>query len=987
MLVDDQGCTNTVTLPLTVFPAPTPDTIAWSPSLEICDGDIVTLIAPAGVGYTYLWSTGATTPTISVATSGTYGVIVLDVNDCELIPDPVDVLVYPLPPASISGPDVICDAGCIDLNAPLGLGYTYQWYENGGTLIPGATSSMLTVCDNTLLPPYTVEVTDQNNCTAQSGPFNVLLATSPFFTIDVVPDSCEGSISTLSVMPVQADVVYTWSTGEIGTSIMTAQAGLYSVIGRDTLTGCSYTATATIYPLPDLCLVPVGCYEICNPDTICGPEGLEAYQWNLDGIPIAGANGQCLIVNQSGTYSLTGTTSFGCEATSDSLMLTVIDCSCDALQVSAKPSPTDSCCWTLSYQNDYSGDLYGMQIYTNDADLTVSPGSVDDSLMVASSTSNSVGLTHSVVGSPIVKGSLNDFLELCLTDVINTPQQVIIDWYDFNIDIVCSDTLFFECPVEPDCLYLQSDSIYCEGDKIIYEMTVCNPIDADFDVGYIDLLALSPPGVVLSPPSIDISTNPILAGDCRTFSIVLSGPNLEGSTFCYNFVAHDQVPLVDTALCCSLDTMYCIDIPDCDPCDDIRVAYVEPLSSGEDGCCYSIGLSNNYQAGVFDGISLCMLSPNTTMTMNNPFGSGWITTTYTPTVIDVQVSPPIGSTLPLGTSVLPDLCIQTEQAPDQMVEIKWLMGDSVLCRDTVLLGCEPPCGYIFEDAFECTSSGWTYSGIIKNTSMFTMGEAHIAFTAPSGMSIYDAAITLGSLLPGGTFPFSIPVGPPAVFGDTLCFTVALHELGDNGNHTNCCNFNHCAVLPDCPQALVCACDETFASEVAMGIDCLSPSDVDVLNFAPAGQLDDCDQVIWFNTIAPDDVIVTNGNEVASLSFNNVGPQTLCMRVNRTTPDGTSCSEEVCKTFVEDQSEYAEVLSLYPNPASEVVIVEASKVLPENINVYLIDLWGRSHPLSYSHVTGAAQQVEVNVHGVTPGVYWLRLEGSEIQWQEKLIINR
>ncbi|KIC64289.1 T9SS C-terminal target domain-containing protein [Chryseobacterium taiwanense] len=42
----------------------------------ICEGDQITLDAGAGPNYTYLWSTGASTQTISVATPGTYSVII-----------------------------------------------------------------------------------------------------------------------------------------------------------------------------------------------------------------------------------------------------------------------------------------------------------------------------------------------------------------------------------------------------------------------------------------------------------------------------------------------------------------------------------------------------------------------------------------------------------------------------------------------------------------------------------------------------------------------------------------------------------------------------------------------------------------------------------------------------------------------------------------------------------------------------------------------
>lgn len=801
-VTDNLGCQNTVTSAITVYAPPPPDTIAWSPDLTVCAGTSVVLTAPPGTGYTYLWSpTNATTQTITVTTSGAHNVVVTNADGCTLQPDPVIVTILPPPAAAISGPAVICDEGCVTLTAPSGFGYTYQWQGPGNTPIPGAVLQTLDVCDTNLLPAYTVVVTDANGCTATSAPFTVSLANSPVFTITVAPDDCEGTPATLTVTPVQPNVTYAWSNGGTGPSITVLQAGTYTAVGTNVLTGCKSSASAVIHPLPDLCLVPAGCYETCNPDTICGPAGLFAYQWNLNGVPIPGETGECLIVTQSGTYSLTGTTEFGCSLTTDSLMLTVVDCGCDQLEVSAEPSETDSCCYTLSLINNY-GSLYGLVIHTGDADLDIDIGSLDPSLGIFSITNNSVGLVSATSGDPLPEGAVNDFLTFCFDNIQNSPQQVIFDWYDFEFEVVCSDTLTFACPVEPDCFYLLSDSIYCENKLVKYQMTVCNPVDADFDVAYIVLAPVGPSGVIVTPTSIDETANPIQPGECRTYTLTLSGPGIAGQDFCYKLTAHAGNPLEDPlALCCSVDTTYCLPIPDCDPCDNIGVEVVEsPAAEDPADCCHLITLFNNYAAGYFDGIDLCMLTPGVTMTMNNPFGSGWTTASYSPTVISLNVAPPLGTSLPLGTFQLPVICVDSDQSPPQLLEIKWMDGDEVVCRDTIQLGCEPPCGFLADETILCdpATGSWVYNCVLTNTSVYTMGEVHFAFNSPAGLNIYDATIPVGSLLPGGTFPISLTLGPPAKPGDTICFTVALHALNDDAAHTNCCTFEDCFVLPECP---------------------------------------------------------------------------------------------------------------------------------------------------------------------------------------------
>ncbi|PHI20979.1 hypothetical protein CEQ90_04645 [Lewinellaceae bacterium SD302] len=981
-VVDELGCENQVSTMVTVFAAPPADTIGWSPALQICAGESVTLTAPAGAGYSYNWSTGATSPSITVSAAGTYGVTVTDDNDCTLVPDSVTVTVYPLPEAQVSGPTVICDEGCITLQASLGFGYTYQWYNNGGVL--GAVGSTLSVCDNTLSSPYFVEISDANGCVNTSALHSITLETSPLFTVNVTPDSCEGTVSTLSVNPVQPDVLYSWSTGETGISIDVLQAGVYTAFGTDTLTGCGSSASATIYPLPDLCLVPVGCYEACNPDTISGPGGLDAYQWNLNGVPIAGATDSFLIVNESGTYSLTGTTEFGCELTSDSLILDIIDCGCEGLDVTATPSPTDSCCWTLSYENGISTDLLGLNIYTNDANLDVDVSSLSEFLLISSSTSNSVGLAH-VDGLPLPEGSLADFISFCFSEVENTPQQLIVDWYDFDFAVACSDTLYFECPVEPNCLYTQADTIYCGLDgEVVYEFTLCNPTDALFSIGYVDITPFLPGGVTVTPPSLELGSDPIVAGECRTFSFILGGTFAPGEEFCYNLLGHESDPnLVDTALCCSLDTLYCVTIPDCDPCDDIGVEFIEPLTDEAGSCCYSIGLFNEYEPDFFDGIGLCVLSPATTLTVDNPFGSGWTTTASSPTAIQLTISPPLGNSLPFGSFSLPDICLHTENPPVQLVEIKWLIGDSVVCRDTIALECEPPCGYIVEEEVFCNStspSSWTYNGVIKNTSDFTMGEANIVFTSPAGLSSYNISLPLGGLAPGGFFPFSIPIGAPAMAGDTVCFTVALHELGDDDQHTNCCNFSHCFVLPECDISPECICNEDFFDQIGMGIDCSpTPEFPGVYVFTPAGDFTQCDEVEWtmdglnFQTS-------TIGNEAVEVTINDPGEYQICMKVARLDLNGEICEEGECKEFIITE----ESPVVYPNPSSTDVTIVLPPTYRSLRSLQLLDAFGQ-RVLNHRPAGNTEVSIRLDVSNVPPGVYWLYLETESKSSLLKLVI--
>ncbi|MEO8148505.1 MAG: T9SS type A sorting domain-containing protein [Bacteroidia bacterium] len=75
---DANGCTSTATLLVNVNPLPA---VAISGSNVICNGS--STILDGGAGFTaYLWSTSATSQTISTSTPGTYTVTVTDANGC-----------------------------------------------------------------------------------------------------------------------------------------------------------------------------------------------------------------------------------------------------------------------------------------------------------------------------------------------------------------------------------------------------------------------------------------------------------------------------------------------------------------------------------------------------------------------------------------------------------------------------------------------------------------------------------------------------------------------------------------------------------------------------------------------------------------------------------------------------------------------------------------------------------------------------------------
>ncbi|MBR9921153.1 MAG: T9SS type A sorting domain-containing protein [Bacteroidetes bacterium] len=116
MIIDEEGCD-----------APDIDISAVGPTV-ICSGESVTISAPAG--YTYEWSNGETSQSITVTEAGNYYVLASEDGSCfgqsnsiEVIVDPVEI-----PSITVDGDLKFCQGGSVMLIASDAL--SYEW-SNG----------------------------------------------------------------------------------------------------------------------------------------------------------------------------------------------------------------------------------------------------------------------------------------------------------------------------------------------------------------------------------------------------------------------------------------------------------------------------------------------------------------------------------------------------------------------------------------------------------------------------------------------------------------------------------------------------------------------------------------------------------------------------------------------------------------------------------------------------------------------------------------
>lgn len=363
-VTDTYGCTGSAQQNITIYPNTMTGLISVAPAPPQCEGTPLTLTAPGGAA-NYQWNTGATTQPITVTTNGTYSVTMFDVNGCQYIPPAQTIAFNPNPTFQIKGPTEVCECSVAQLKVlPCNnTNFTYQW-SNGFNSCNIYVNPPWFACQT---PPgthtYTVTVTDNTTGCTSSAAHTIVVHPLPApFTITSSPAGthCAGDTVTFTA-PVQSGIFYAWSTGQVGVNSITTvvQEGGYFALAIDSVTGCERKSNVIqVNPIPDICVVPSGCYKRCGPDTICVPNIYAAYQWYLNGNPIAPPAGTSnnYVATQSGTYQVLLTNSFGCTALSNPLYLTLIDCSpCASVQ-------NDTILCDLQNPGYY---LYNFQVFNN----------------------------------------------------------------------------------------------------------------------------------------------------------------------------------------------------------------------------------------------------------------------------------------------------------------------------------------------------------------------------------------------------------------------------------------------------------------------------------------------------------------------------------------------------------------------------------------------------------------------------------------------
>ncbi len=294
-----------------------------------CDGTASVNITQAGTPpYSYTWSNGQTSPSISGLCAGQYIITVIDADYCQRF-DYVDVQQPEQIAISAVIDPIICFGDSTNVTAQVVNGgvspFTYQW--NTGT----TNQTLINVPAGT----YNVTVTDNNGCTNNA---NITVSQPDLLVMDTVVNPmicrhvCNGYI-TVNMEGGVAPYAYNWSNGALSVTNSSLCEGYYEVTVSDDL-GC--TSTAGFYIGVSDYVPPLDVYAddqhiyIGQSTTLHATDNSNYYYlWKpLESLTSAGSANPVASPDETTLYEIYVIDQFGCTNV-DTITIFVTDFICD----------------------------------------------------------------------------------------------------------------------------------------------------------------------------------------------------------------------------------------------------------------------------------------------------------------------------------------------------------------------------------------------------------------------------------------------------------------------------------------------------------------------------------------------------------------------------------------------------------------------------------------------------------------------------------
>ncbi len=353
------------------------------------------LLDAGNAGSTYLWTTGATTQTITATNGGSYAVTVTDPFGCTAT-DAIAIQ-FSNPVVNIGPDTTICGSVpyLLDAGNPWA---SYAW-SNGANTQSVAVGSSGTI---------SVTVTDSLGCGAtdsivlQFGSVSVLLGS----------DTIMCGFGSIQLNAGNPGATYLWSNGAISQSITVLSSGSYSVTVTD-LAGCIGIDTLVFQhsnPSVDL----GGDTIICEGSTLWLDAGNTGaiYLWSN------GATSQGILATTDGNFSVTITDPLGCFAT-DAMILTTNN-------FSVSLGPDTLICGSDTLLLDAGIQGVAFQWSNGDTSQTIAVINAGDFSVTATDTLGCIASdTIRVQQFPVPQFSLGPDLERCGEDGVQLMSPIV----------------------------------------------------------------------------------------------------------------------------------------------------------------------------------------------------------------------------------------------------------------------------------------------------------------------------------------------------------------------------------------------------------------------------------------------------------------------------------------------------------------------------------------------------------------------------------
>ncbi len=327
------GCESARTAVIANVEAVPTVSVAANGPLTFCAGGSVVLTASSTSTVSYLWSTGATTASITITAAGSYTVTATNAGSCAATSAATVVSVTPAPAAPTATGASRCGVGTVTLTAsgrPTGGAFAWYTTATGGTPIAGATSGLYTTPSLSATTTYYVSTLTSNGC--ESPRVAVVATVSATPTVSLTASGattfCEGGSVTLTAAGTAGVTYQFYQNGTLvpstGNTYSATQSGAYTV--KATTTGsCEATSTAvnvTVNPVANATFayasntICLGATPTATP-TISGTRGGTFSISPATGVAINASTGALTLTGAtSGTYQITYAVSGVCPASS-----------------------------------------------------------------------------------------------------------------------------------------------------------------------------------------------------------------------------------------------------------------------------------------------------------------------------------------------------------------------------------------------------------------------------------------------------------------------------------------------------------------------------------------------------------------------------------------------------------------------------------------------------------------------------------------------